>query len=254
MLSYDKIRNLKAPSVKLKEVPTLHKPNREEKKRQTRHNFFSAVLDLCSAGQGFSSISLRQITREVGVVPTAFYRHFHDMEELGKSLVEDELGLALATLREHMQLGKKREFDHQIAKSVQLFFSAVDAQPRYWQFLVSERFGGSYAVRHAIGEQIAMSIKVISEDLAIQPAFAHISQNDRALLAEVSLNMALAWVVEWIELTPTVHDDEEEDDSEIDEAAVQAQKEAMLLRCTRQAQMLFYGAYNWKSGEQTIIQ
>lgn len=255
MLSYDKIKNLKAPTVRLKESTTLHKPNREEKKRQTRQNFFNAVLDLCSLGQGFSSISLRQITREVGVVPTAFYRHFHDMEELGKSLVEDELGLALATLREHMQLGKKRDFDHQIAKSVQLFFSAVDAQPRYWQFLVSERFGGSYAVRHAIADQIAMSIKIISEDLSLQPAFEHISKNDRDLLAEVALNMALAWVVEWIELTP-VADDEEDDGEDVQpsESDIAEQKQAMLLRCTRQSQMLFYGAYNWKSGEQTIIE
>lgn len=73
------------------------------------------------SGQGYSSVSLRQVTREVGVVPTAFYRHFDDMESLGKALVEDELGGALATLREHMQLGRKRSFDRQIAKSVQLF-------------------------------------------------------------------------------------------------------------------------------------
>lgn len=255
MLSYDKIKNLKAPTVRLKEVPTLHKPNREEKKRQTRQAFFNSVLDLCAAGQGFSSISLRQITREVGVVPTAFYRHFNDTESLGKALVEDELGLALATLREHMQLGKKRDFDHQIAKSVQLFFSAVDAQPRYWQFLVSERFGGSNAVRQAIGEQITMCIKVISEDLALQPAFSHISDTDRSLLAEVSLNMALAWVVEWIELTPTASElDDEDEGINPSEDEINANKQNMLHRCTRQAQMLFYGAYNWKSGEQTVIE
>ena len=54
--------------------------SREQKKLQTRHAFFNAVLDLCMTGQSFSSISLRQVTREVGVVPTAFYRHFDDMD------------------------------------------------------------------------------------------------------------------------------------------------------------------------------
>ena len=97
--------------------------NREQKKSvKLAKHFFNAVLDLCMSGQGYSSVSLRQVTREVGVVPTAFYRHFDDMESLGKALVEDELGGALATLREHMQLGRKRSFDRQIAKSVQLFF------------------------------------------------------------------------------------------------------------------------------------
>lgn len=225
---------------------------REQKKRQTRQAFYNAILDLCMTGQGFGSISLRQVTREVGVVPTAFYRHFRDMEELGKSLVEDELGLALATLREHMQLGKKRDFDHQIAKSVQLFFSAVDAQPRYWLFLVSERFGGSNAVRNAISDQIAVSIKIISEDLKLQPAFSHINETDRNLLSEVALNMALAWVVEWLELVPVETDDEES--TAQDASTIESKKQAMLVRCTRQAQMLFYGAYNWKSSEETVLE
>lgn len=145
--------------------------SREQRKRLTRQAFYDAVLDLCMTGQSFSSISLRQVTREVGVVPTAFYRHFVDMEELGKSLVEDELGDALATLREHMQFGKKRTFERQIAKSVQLFFKAVDTQPRYWQFIASERFGGSEAVRQAIGEQIKTFAQVMSEELGTATCF-----------------------------------------------------------------------------------
>lgn len=103
---------------KTKEAKAL---TREEKKRQTRQAFYNAVLDLCMMGQAFSSISLRQVTREVGVVPTAFYRHFDDMEELGKSLVEDELGDALSTLREHMQFGKKRTFERQSPKRTTVF-------------------------------------------------------------------------------------------------------------------------------------
>ncbi|WP_351079748.1 TetR family transcriptional regulator, partial [Shewanella sp. CAL98-MNA-CIBAN-0140] len=54
-------------------------------------------------GQSFSSISLRQVTREVGVVPTAFYRHFDDMESLGQALVVEELGGTLAILSDSLQ-------------------------------------------------------------------------------------------------------------------------------------------------------
>ena len=57
-------------------VNTETKVSREQKKRQTRQAFYNAILDLCMAGQSYSSISLRQVTRQVGVVPTAFYRHF----------------------------------------------------------------------------------------------------------------------------------------------------------------------------------
>lgn len=219
--------------------------SREQKKRQTRQAFYNAVLDLCMTGQAFSSISLRQVTREVGVVPTAFYRHFVDMEELGKSLVEDELGDALATLREHMQFGKKRTFERQIAKSVQLFFKAVDSQPRYWQFIASERFGGSEAVRRAISEQIRTFARVMSEDLALQPAFAHVSDKDRYLLAEIGVNLTFSWIIDWLDLTYMPSDSQA--------IALDHAKKTMLHHCTRQMQMILYGAYNWKSSEETVL-
>ncbi|MGM8899032.1 MULTISPECIES: TetR family transcriptional regulator [unclassified Psychrobacter] len=222
--------------------------SREQKKLQTRRAFFNAVLDLCITGQSFSSISLRQVTREVGVVPTAFYRHFDDMESLGEALVVEELGGTLAILRDGLQIGRKRSFDRQIAKSIQLFLQTVNAQPRYWQFLVSERFGGSEAVRKAISNLIKMHGKILGEDLALQPAFTHINDYDRRLLAEAGVNMFFSWIIDWLELTYS-----EEHDDEMNPAEIKEKKQLMLHNCTRQAQMLFYGAYNWKSSEKTQL-
>ncbi|MGP4953409.1 TetR family transcriptional regulator, partial [Psychrobacter sp. T6-1] len=34
---------------------------------------------------------------------------------------------------------------------------------------------------------------------------------------------------------------------------IEEKKQLMLHNCTRQAQMLFYGAYNWKSSEETLL-
>jgi AcrR family transcriptional regulator len=51
-------------------------------------------LHLSTSGRSFSSISLREVAREVGLVPTAFYRHFQDMEALGQELV-DQVALHL---------------------------------------------------------------------------------------------------------------------------------------------------------------
>ena len=218
--------------------------SREAKKLQTRHAFFNAVLDLCVTGQSFSSISLRQVTREVGVVPTAFYRHFEDMESLGKALVLEELGGTLAILRSGLQIGRTRSYDHQIAKSIQMFLLTVSAQPRYWQFLVSERFGGSESVRRAVSELIKMHTQILAEDLALQPAFSHINDYDLHLLSAAGINMFFSWIIDWLELS----DSKEEAGLEIDE-----NKQLMLHDCIRQAQMLFYGAYNWKSSEETRL-
>ncbi|MGO2225764.1 MAG: TetR family transcriptional regulator [Psychrobacter celer] len=222
--------------------------SREQKKLQTRHAFFNAVLDLCMTGQAFSSISLRQVTREVGVVPTAFYRHFDDMESLGRALVIEELGSTLAILSNSLQIGRKRSFDRQIAKSIQLFLYMVSDQPYYWQFLVSERYGGSDAVREAISDLVKNHTQNLADDLALQPAFTHINAYDRRLLAEAGINMFFSWIIDWLELTYT-----EDHDDEIDLNEIEKNKQLMLHNCTRQAQMLFYGAYNWKSSEETRL-
>ncbi|MGP5231231.1 TetR family transcriptional regulator [Psychrobacter celer] len=222
--------------------------SREQKKLQTRHAFFNAVLDLCMTGQAFSSISLRQVTREVGVVPTAFYRHFDDMESLGRALVIEELGSTLAILSDSLQIGRKRSFDRQIAKSIQLFLYMVSDQPYYWQFLVSERYGGSDAVREAISDLVKNHTQNLADDLALQPAFTHINAYDRRLLAEAGINMFFSWIIDWLELTYT-----EDHDDEIDLNEIEKNKQLMLHNCTRQAQMLFYGAYNWKSSEETRL-
>lgn len=240
MTSYKKMKQQKGKTmVAISEVKT-----REQKKQQTRDAFFNAVLDLCMTGQSFSSISLRQVTREVGVVPTAFYRHFDDMEALGQALVEDELGVALATLREHMHLGRKRSFERQIAKSVQCFFNAIDEQPKHWHFIASERFGGSEAVRKAIGAQIDLFATIMGEDLGLQPVFTGANSHDRRLLAQTGLDLSFAWIVDWLELSYNAMHDED-----VDQETINCNKDVMLKNCTRQSQMLFYGAYNWQSHE-----
>jgi AcrR family transcriptional regulator len=66
----------------------------DERKQQSRQALLDAALQLSTAGRSFSSISLREVAREVGLVPTAFYRHFQDMDALGQELV-DQVALHL---------------------------------------------------------------------------------------------------------------------------------------------------------------
>lgn len=235
---------------------------RDQQKRQTRQAFFLAVLDICMAGQAFSSISLRQISREVGVVPTAFYRHFSDMDELGKSLVEEQLGTALAQLRNNLHLGKKRAFDRQIAISVELFFKTIDKYPSYWRFIVTERYGGNASVQKALNEQIRLFIRLLSEDLGLQPAFSHLPQDVRLLIADMGVNLFFSWVYDWLVLTHKTQANFDQTSEqpmpqtillscELDDVAMTADnleqiKFAYLKHCTRQAQLLFYGVSNWR--------
>ncbi|TDI23730.1 TetR family transcriptional regulator, partial [Acinetobacter baumannii] len=70
---------------------------RDERKQQNRQALLDAALRLSTSGRSFRSISLREVAREVGLVPTALYGHFQDMDELGKELV-DQVSLHLKSV------------------------------------------------------------------------------------------------------------------------------------------------------------
>ncbi|MFY8134203.1 MAG: TetR family transcriptional regulator, partial [Aquimonas sp.] len=82
--------------------PTL---TRDERRLLTRAQLLSAALQLMGTGRSFASLSLREITREAGVVPAAFYRHFPNLDELGLALVEESGATLRRLLREARRTG-----------------------------------------------------------------------------------------------------------------------------------------------------
>ena len=49
--------------------------------------------------RSFSQLSLREVTREAGIVPAAFYRHFESMEALGLVLIDESFRVLRDMLR-----------------------------------------------------------------------------------------------------------------------------------------------------------
>ena len=70
---------------------TVDPASRAERKERTRRAILDAALAL-AADSNLAAISLRQVARQVGVVPTAFYRHFESLELLGLALVDESFG------------------------------------------------------------------------------------------------------------------------------------------------------------------
>ena len=93
--------------------------NRAQQKEKTRRLIIDAAFRLLSQERSYSSLSLREVTREAGIAPNSFYRHFEDMEELGLTLV-DEGGVAL---RQLMRKARQRIRDEGsvISASVETF-------------------------------------------------------------------------------------------------------------------------------------
>src|SRR5206468_6794545 len=65
--------------------------SRAERKERTRQKLLDVTLALI-ADRSLASLSLREVARDAGIVPTAFYRHFESMDALGVELVYQTLG------------------------------------------------------------------------------------------------------------------------------------------------------------------
>ena len=72
---------------------------RGERKERTRRAILDAALRLCEESS-LVALSLRQVAKEVGIVPTAFYRHFDSIESLGLELVDESFVSLRAMLRD----------------------------------------------------------------------------------------------------------------------------------------------------------
>lgn len=125
--------------------------NRVQQKEKTRRLVIDAAFHLLSQERSFSSLSLREVTREAGIAPTSFYRHFTDMEELGLTLV-DEGGVAL---RQLMRKARQRIRDKGsvITTSVETFMEFIHDSPYVFRLLLHERTGTSLAFRRAVSRE-----------------------------------------------------------------------------------------------------
>lgn len=144
---------------------------RAQQKFKTRRTIIDAALNQLSAETSFSNLSLREVTREAGIAPTSFYRHFKDMDELGLTLV-DEAGL---TLRQLMRQARARIADTSggsvIRTSVETFMEFINDNGNVFRLLLRERSGTSAAFRAAVSREIQHFIAELGDYLQKELGF-----------------------------------------------------------------------------------
>ncbi|MGG8317182.1 TetR family transcriptional regulator [Streptomyces lividans] len=166
-----------------------HTPGvRQAQKRKTRQALLDAALGLLEE-QSLSSLGLREVTRAVGVAPTAFYRHFHSTADLGVALVEEALGSLHPMIRTTMSPAE--DDDERIARAVELVAGHVAAHPAHVRFIARERHGGVQPVRRAIREQLARFAEEVRAELATDASAAGWSETDLRMLAGLYVDQML---------------------------------------------------------------
>jgi AcrR family transcriptional regulator len=181
---------------------------RRERKERTRQAILDAALRL-QEEEGFGQVSLRQIAREVGIVPTAFYRHFSSLDELGLTLVDE----SFSTLRQMIRSAREDmgAYDSVIRRSVQVLVDHVHAHRAHFSFIARERFGGHGPVRRAIRRELERFSHELAADLAGLPNLSDWSRDDLHMLSDLIVNA----MVSTAELLLTVPEDDVEEEQRI---------------------------------------
>lgn len=172
---------------------------RTERKAQIRQAIVEKVLELTYHGQSFSSISLRQLAREVELVPSALYRYFKDKEELAQSLIDHVSLLIKSALFQ----SRSRFISHPHETPEQrmaVFFELVEKNAPYWHFFIVERWGGYTILENIIRHDAYDLMTDFINDLKRLKEYQTISSHELTMYAEIVLQLCFVWSKDWIEL------------------------------------------------------
>jgi AcrR family transcriptional regulator len=209
-------------------VVTVEPVSRQERKQRTRQALLDAALELL-ADRGFANLSLREVAKGAGIVPTAFYRHFASMDELGVALVEE----SMRTLRRMIRAARSGPRTHAnlIRASVRTLHEHVRAHEDHFRFLTRERYSGSGPVQRAIAAELKLFSSDLAVDLARFDQLREWTTEDLHMMADLIVNAMLSTVLELLDAHPR--------DRETDEAIVRTAEKRLRL--------VFLGVSAWRS-------
>ena len=202
--------------------------SRGSRKQRTREALLEAALRLMREGSSFTGLSLREVAREAGVVPTAFYRHFRGMDELGLALVE-EGGVTLRRLLREARRGPV-DLTDMIRGSVLAYQRYVEDNRLQFLFVAGERAGGSPVIRGAIRREVTHFTNEMAQDLRALNALPGLSIASLQMICGLVVNSMLNAAIDILDLPPKRPDLEQE----------------LVENFVRQMRLIFLGARQWK--------
>lgn len=202
--------------------------SRAERKEHTRQRLLDVTLKMISS-RSLASISLREVARAAGIVPTAFYRHFDSIDALGVELVDE----CMRPLRQMIRDARRGVAAHGdiIRATVDTLGKQVHAHPDQFRFLVRERYGGIGGVRRAIDTELRLFTSELTVDLARLTAGSDWTSEDLEMAAGLMISAMLSTVMDLLEA----------DERHPEDAT------ALLDKAERQLRMIALGMGAWRS-------
>jgi AcrR family transcriptional regulator len=169
---------------------------RAAQKEQSRRALLDAGLRLLES-QNLSGLGVREVTREAGLSPAGFYRHFRDLDELGVVLVTESLQ-SLHLMIEKI-LAEQGEPEQLIDRTIAVIARHVREHRAHIRFLARERHGGVQRVREAIAAELAAFTEQTAAALGLQPESADWSPADLRMLAGLYVEHLVATAAAFLE-------------------------------------------------------
>ncbi|MFX1757118.1 MULTISPECIES: TetR family transcriptional regulator [unclassified Rhodococcus (in: high G+C Gram-positive bacteria)] len=198
---------------------------RAERKERTRQALLDAALDL-SADRGLGGVSLREVARHAGIVPTAFYRHFSSMDELGVTLAADTMRVLRRLLRD----ARRTPGPSGARQSLDVLVQQVRAHKATFRFLARERHGGVPEVAAAISVELRLLTSELAADLGRSPGFDDWEFDDLEMAADLLVTAMLDFVLDLLAV----------------ERPGSAQETEVVTRAEKQMRLILLGTAAWR--------
>ncbi|MGX7726814.1 TetR family transcriptional regulator [Rhodococcus sp. 5G237] len=198
---------------------------RAERKERTRQALLDAALDL-SADRGLGGLSLREVARYAGIVPTAFYRHFSSMDELGVALAADTMRVLRRLLRD----ARRTPGPAGARQSLDVLVQQVRAHKAAFRFLARERHGGVPEVAAAISVEVRLLTSELAADLGRSPGLEDWDFDDLEMAADLLVTAMLDFVLDLLAV----------------ERPGSAQESEVVTRAEKQMRLILLGAAAWR--------
>ncbi|WP_407701191.1 TetR family transcriptional regulator [Williamsia sterculiae] len=203
--------------------------SRSERKNRTRQALLDETLGLMS-DRSFASLSLREVAKAAGIVPTAFYRHFASMEDLGVTLVEESMRVLRRMLREGRRDLAARQALPTAKNSLDTLLRQARENEARFRFLIREQYGGVAEVRRAIDTELRLFAKELAIDLSRLPELVEWDAADLEMAADLIVTIMLHTLGEWFDFDRRDPYDERE----------------LIRRTEHQLVMVFLGMRAWQ--------
>jgi AcrR family transcriptional regulator len=197
---------------------------RAERKQRTHQAIIDSAFEQLH-DRSFASLSLREVAKSAGIVPTAFYRHFASMEDLGVALVDE----SMRSLRQMLRDARRNPTSDLVTGTVAILHRRVRSHEDHFRFVLRERYGGVPEVRRAIATELRLFTTELSADLANMPGWAGAPiLEDLDIAADLMVSAMLTVIQDLLEVDI-------------------AREDRVILRAQQQLRLIALGMLSWRS-------